>query len=400
MKNIYLDNAATTPIDPRVFDAMLPGLRDEFGNPSSAHAHGRSARAAVEKAREHVAQLLGADASEMVFTSGGTESDNAAIHMMLGAAGGTAPVHFLTSQAEHHAIMQPLEQLEERSVRVDFIGVDSSAVPRLDHVAASFSGDEQLHRCMSLMHVNNETGGILDLQQAAAIADSHSSLIHSDMVQSAGKLPIAIHDLHVDFASLSAHKIHGPKGAGALYIRKGMSVDPMMVGGSQERGRRGGTENLIGIIGLGEAARLAVLEMDERHQRWSTLKMFTTERLGNVFPDIVINGDGDAALPNICSVTFPADAYPMDGELITARCDLSGLSVSSGSACTAGSVIPSHVMKAIGHDDASSISTVRLSYGAQTTEDEVRRGVEVLIEVIQDMLDRSSPLSHSRTAMP
>lgn len=400
MNNIYLDNAATTPIDSRVFDAMLPWLRDEFGNPSSGHAHGRAARSAVEQAREHVATLIGADPAEIVFTSGGTESDNAAIHMMAHAAGHDAPVQFLTSKAEHHAVLQPFELLEKNGRHVDFIDVDMAAVPRIDRALECFAKQGAAKRCMSLMHVNNETGGILDLAAASAAAREHDCLFHSDLVQGAGKVPIDIHELGVDLASLSAHKIHGPKAAGALYVRRGMSVDPLMVGGAQERGRRGGTENLIGIVGLGEAARLAVQEMEERLAQWTAFRHETVERIGNTFPDIIVNGDRGTTLPNICSITFPATAYPVDGELITARCDLAGLSVSSGSACTAGSVIPSHVMRAIGHDDASCIATVRISYGAQTTIDNVRRGTDILVNVIQDMLELSSPSSHSRTAIP
>jgi cysteine desulfurase len=220
------------------------------------------------------------------------------------------------------------------------------------------------------------------------------------MVQSAGKIPIHIHDHHIHFASLSAHKIHGPKGVGALYVKSGTDVIAWMTGGSQERGRRGGTENLIGIVGLGEAARLALLEMNERLERWREYSRECRSLLQSAFGHVIINGEEGSTLPNICSISFPAEHYPIDGEMLTVQCDLSGLSVSSGSACTAGSIIPSHVMKAIGHDDATSVATVRLSFGAQTTIEDVRSGTGILVKVVQEMLERSNPRSHSRIAMP
>ena len=403
MQSVYLDNAATTPLDRRVFDVMLPWLRDEYGNPSSIHGHGRRAKIAIERARAHVAMLIGADPSEIVFTSGGTESDNTAISMATGAAGirpgngNGRGAHYITSPAEHQAVLKPLAHREHMRDVVAWLPVDRAAVPELDSFSAHVGPETRL---CSLMHVNNETGGILPLKSAAASARAHDIAFHTDMVQSAGKLAVDIHDLDVDFASLSAHKIHGPKGTGALYVRGGVDVDALLLGGAQERARRGGTENVAGIVAFGEAARLAILERSERLQHWQEFRAKAVSLLRDAFEHIIINGDGEEVLPSILSVSFPSSQYDIDGEMLPVRCDLAGLAISSGSACTAGSVAPSHVMRAIGHDERTAGASVRLSFGGTTTGDEVRRGTEILIRVVQEMAGPSSRRSHSRMTIP
>jgi len=402
VKSIYLDNAATTPLDRRVFEAMLPWLRDEYGNPSSIHAAGRRAKIAIERARSHVAALIGADASEIVFTSGGTESDNTAILKTAALSGsdatdGSRGAHFISSQAEHQAVLKPLEHRTTLRDTVAWLPVNDAAIPQLETFSTHVGPATRL---CSLMHVNNETGGILPLEEAANTARTHGVTFHSDMVQSAGKLAVDIHELGVDYASLSAHKLHGPKGTGALYVRGGMDLDVLMLGGAQERARRGGTENVAGIVGFGEAARLAVLERRERLQRWRDFRVEAVSLLRDAFEHLLVNGDGEEVLPSILSVSFPAAHYEIDGEMLPVRCDLAGLAISSGSACTAGSVAPSHVMRAIGHGERTAGASVRLSFGGMTTGDDVRRGTEILIRVVQEMAGPSSRRSHSRMIMP
>lgn len=401
---LYLDNAATTPLDQRVFEAMLPWLRDEFGNPSSIHAHGRRAKIAVERARVHVAALIGADPSEIVFTSGGTESNNTAIAMATDtrrghekAETGNGGARSISSSAEHQAVLKPLEHRSHMGETVAWLPVNHAAVPELNAFSAHVGTETRL---LTLMHVNNETGGILPLDKAAELAGTHDVSFHTDMVQSAGKLVIDIHAIGIDFASLSAHKLHGPKGTGALYVRGGIDADAIVRGGAQERGRRGGTENVPGIVGFGEAARLALMEREERLERWRDFRSEAVRMLLDAFAHIIVNGDGNDVLPSILSVSFPSSHYDIDGEMLPVRCDLAGLAISSGSACTAGSVAPSHVMRAIGHDERTAGASVRLSFGRTTMREDVRRGTGILIEVVQEMAGPSSRRSHSRMTMP
>ncbi len=384
MTRIYLDNAATTPLLPQVVDAMLPWLREQHGNPSSVHADGRAAKVAIERAREHIAAMIGADPREIVFTSGGTEGDNAALHMALGSrAQDDAPSRIVSSPAEHHAVHMPLEQLAERGAIVDMLPVNAAGVPRLEDVRKHVDAETTL---CSLMHVNNETGGVLPLGAVGECTRAHDVLLHSDIVQSAGKLPLDVHAIGVDFAAMSAHKIHGPKGVGALYIRGGVDAEAFMVGGGQERGRRGGTENVAGIVGFGEAARLATLEREERFERWKAMRQLFRSRLLETFPTLIVNEEpGDPALPNILSVSFPHDTLPVDGAMLLMNCDLAGVSVSGGSACTAGSVEASHVMRAVGHEERTGAATLRISFGATTTHEEVEDGSLRILRVLQDM---------------
>ncbi|MCB2204199.1 cysteine desulfurase [bacterium] len=384
MKRIYLDNAATTGLLPEVVDAMLPWLREQHGNPSSTHADGRTARVAVEKAREHVARMIGADPREIVFTAGGTESDNSALHMVMEQQDTLNGCHIISSPAEHHAVHMPLDLLAKQGVVIDQLGVDGGAVPRVDMLDASVKPSTIL---CTLMHVNNETGGILPLAEVGRRLHEHDVLFHSDTVQSAGKLDIAIHEAEVDFASMSAHKIHGPKGTGALYVRSGLDAPAFMVGGGQERGRRGGTENVAGIVGFGEAARLALLHREERLERWKEFHALLRGRLLEQWPDLIVNASSEYdMLPNILSVSFPSSSYEVDGAALLMNCDLAGVSVSGGSACTAGSIEASHVMRAVGHDEATGAATLRMSFGATTTREEVEEGCSRILGVLEGML--------------
>ncbi|MBE0645231.1 MAG: cysteine desulfurase [Bacteroidetes bacterium] len=393
---IYLDHAATTPVDPRVLEAMLPFLREQYGNPSSIHGPGRVVKAAIEQAREEVARLINALPAEIVFTSGGTESDNEAVRLAMQIAG-DGRTDILTSPAEHHAVLSACKHAEQTGAVVRYLPVDGAAVPDIDQIDALIG--PQTAFC-SLMHVNNETGGVLPLAETARTLARHDVLFHCDAVQSAGKLPLDVRDIPVSLLSLSAHKIHGPKGVGALYVRNGLRIGQLQFGGGQERGRRGGTENVASIIGFGAAARIAREEMDERHGRWHLLRAIAVGLLNDALPELHYNGGGDASLPNILSITLPSSRYDIDGGALLMNCDVAGLAISSGSACAAGSIEPSHVIRAIGRDDAETAATVRISFGAFTNEEEVRNGIGIFIRVVQEMSARSSPRSHSRMTMP
>lgn len=383
---IYLDHAATTPVDPRVLDAMLPFLGGEYGNPSSIHAAGRRVRAAIERAREEVAALVNAAPAEIVFTSGGTEADNAAVRLGCALAGPSRN-EIITSPAEHHAVLASCEQEEEKGGRtLRFLPVGHAGVPDIGALEAMATPSAAL---CSLMHVNNETGGILPLEAVSSILRPLGILFHTDAVQSAGKLPIDVRATQVDLLSMSAHKIHGPKGVGALYVRSGLRIPRLQAGGGQERGRRGGTENVAGIVGFGAAARLAQEEMTARYRTWEELRSVAEAMLSQAYPELRYNGRGQEVLPNILSVTFPAARYELDGGALLMNCDMAGLAVSGGSACTAGSIEPSHVIRAMGHADAATAATVRISFGARTDVAELREGIGILIDVVGRMLARA-----------
>ena len=383
---IYLDHAATTPLDARVLEAMLPYLREHYGNPSSAHAPGRRVRAAIEHARGQVAALIGAAPAEIIFTSGGTESDNAAVRIGCALARETQR-EIITAPAEHHAVLAACEAQEPRGFTLRRLPVNEAAVPDVDTLERVAGPETAL---CSLMHVNNETGGILPLARCAELLRSRGVLFHTDAVQSAGKLPLNVREVGVDLLSCSAHKIHGPKGVGALYVRGGLRIPGLQLGGGQERGRRGGTENAAGIVGFGAAAEFAIAEMQTRMQRWTQFRHDAEGMLTEAFPALRCNGRGDEVQSNILSVTFPTNVYPLDGGALLMNCDMAGLAVSGGSACTAGSIEPSHVIRAIGHADAEHAATVRISFGAETTVREVREGMEILIREIRNMRAREN----------
>jgi cysteine desulfurase len=319
-----------------------------------------------------------------VFTSGGTESDNAAVRLGLAMTDGNRN-EIITSPAEHHAVLSACELEAKRGAAIRMLPVNEAAIPDIEAIDAMVGPRTAL---CTLMHVNNETGGILPLDTAAARLKEHDVLFHTDAVQSAGKLPIDVRRTPVDLLSLSAHKIHGPKGVGALFVRSGHRIESLQHGGGQERGRRGGTENVAGIVGFGAAARLALSEMETRMAHWRSLRDMTERRLAAVFPDIRFNGRSERVLPNILSVSFPASLYPLDGGALLMNCDMAGLAVSGGSACTAGSIEPSHVIRAIGHEDAETAATVRISFGAWTEPLEVDHGLDLLIATVQEMLRR------------
>ncbi len=393
---IYLDHAATTPVDPRVREAMLPFLGEQYGNPSSIHGPGRVVKAAIEHAREQVAALINATPGDIVFTSGGTESDNEAIRLAMELAG-AGQNEIITSPAEHHAVLSACMQEGRRGAVTRLLSVTGAAVPDIGELESMIGPRTAL---CTLMHVNNETGGILPLAETVELLQRHEVLSHCDAVQSGGKLALDVRAVPVDFLSLSAHKIHGPKGVGALYVRKGLRVGQLQFGGGQERGRRGGTENVASIVGFGTAAALAREEMPDRMARWRSLRSEAVAMLNAALPSLHFNGGDEATLPNILSVTLPSEYYDIEGGALLMNCDLAGLAISSGSACAAGSIEPSHVIRAIGREDAETAATVRISFGGHTAAEEMREGIGIFIRVVQEMLARSNPRSHSRITIP
>jgi cysteine desulfurase len=366
---IYLDYAATTPVDPRVAAAMQPFFTERFGNAGSIHAFGQAARAAVDDARRVVARLIGASAGDIVFTAGATESNNAAIFGAV-AASARDDRHVITAATEHHAVLEPCRWLARHGVAVTVLPVDEHGLVDPDAVRRAIRPGTVL---MTIMHSNNEIGTLAPVAEIAAIARAHGVLFHTDATQSAGIVPLDVQALGVDLLSLSAHKRYGPKGIGALYIRAGVRIDPMLHGGSQERGRRGGTENVPGIVGFGEAARLAQDVMAGEAPRVAALRDRLVSGLV-ALGGARANGHPLARLPGVASVSFAG----ADSESLLLALDLEGVAASSGSACTSGSLEPSHVIAALGLPAEFAAGTLRFSLGRWTTEADVDRVLAVM----------------------
>ena len=385
MRRIYLDHTATTPLDPRVMEAMRPCFSEAFGNASSVHAYGREARVLLERARGIIAEAVGAEPAEIFFTSGGTEADNLAITGVMSAAGERGGI--VTSSAEHHAVLEPCRHLAEKGKDVSFLPVDGHGAVDLDALRRQTGEGTAL---VSIMHANNETGTLSAIQSIAGIAHQAGALFHTDAVQSAGKIPLDVRGLGVDLMTLSAHKMYGPKGIGALFVRRGVPLDPMLRGGGQERGRRPGTENVPLAVGFAEAFRLALQEREEESVRLRWLRDGLERRLCELFPGIIVNGDPGARLPHILNVSFRASEYPLEGDMLVMNMDLEGIALTSGSACTSGSLDPSHVILAMGRDEQTAKATLRFSFGKGNTMDDVEHVAEKLNVVIRRMLKKSA----------
>ncbi len=384
MSRIYMDYNATTPADPRVVEAMLPYFTEKFGNPSSPHSVAHEPRAAIERAREQVASCLGSQPSEVVFTSGGSESDNAAIK---GVAFAHLPErgHIITSAIEHHAVLSTCEYLEkEFGFSVTYLPVNADGLVDARDVRRAVRGDTCL---ISVMHVNNEVGTIQPLKEIADIAREHDITFHTDAVQSVGKLPVNVNALGVDLLSLSAHKLYGPKGVGALYVRAGTRMHPIAHGGSHERGMRAGTENVAGIVGLAKAVELAVDEMDRETARLSALRDRLQNTLLREISDVVLNGHRENRIPVMANVSF----LFVEGESIVLSLDMEGIAVSTGSACTTDATGPSHVLAAMGVEPNVAQGSVRFGLGRYTVESDVDR-VLALMPKIVERLRMISPL--------
>ncbi|MGH2410068.1 MAG: cysteine desulfurase family protein [Chloroflexota bacterium] len=371
---IYLDHAATTALDPQVLEAMLPYLTNHFGNPSGLYGEARSARQALDRARGSVAAGLGAKASEIIFTSGGSESDNAAIKGAVWAA--NAPgAHIITTSIEHHAVLHTCTWLEHFGVETTYLPVDPEGMVDPAQVAAAIRPTTAL---ISVMHANNEIGVIQPLAEIAAVARAHGIPLHADAVQSAGQIPTLVDALGVDLLSLSAHKLYGPKGIGALYVRRGTPWLPLQQGGGQERGRRAGTENVAGIVGLATALDLSVAGMDHEDTRLRALRDDLIAGILTAIPGSRLNGHPIARLPGNANFSFPN----VDGEALLLSLDRHGVAASSGSACTAGSIDPSHVLLALGLDRELAAGALRLTLGRHTTTDEIALVKELLPELV------------------
>ncbi|HTV56307.1 MAG TPA: cysteine desulfurase NifS [Terriglobia bacterium] len=375
MRRIYLDHNATTPLAPEVFEAMKPYLTEEFGNASSIHSWGQRAKAAVEEARESVARLVGAQPGEIVFTSGGTESDNMAVFGAVEAARTTATKHVVTTAIEHHAVLYAARALENRGVSVTYVPVGESGVVDPGDIERSLRPQTVL---VSVMHANNELGTIQPVEEIATLARERGIAFHTDAVQSAGKVPVDAGALGVRLLSLSAHKFHGPKGVGALYVRKGASLRPLMFGGHHERDRRPGTENVPAIVGLGRAAEIAREHLDEEAAHVRRLRDRLEEGLLHSVPQIHVNGDRSRRLPGTTSISFEA----VDGEGFVIALDLRGIACSTGAACSSGSLEPSHVLSAIGKNREQARSTVRFSLGAINSSEDIDYALEVIPQVV------------------
>lgn len=376
MRTIYLDNNATTAVAPEVRDAMLPYLTDLYGNPSSMHTFGGQVGRAVEEAREKMAALLGAQPDEILFTSCGSESDNTALWSALQ----TQPEkrRIITTRVEHPAILSVCQYWERQGYHVTYLGVDSKGRLNLDEYAAALSEDTAL---VSVMMANNEVGNIYPVQKMAEMAREKGVLFHTDAVQAVGKVPFRLSETAIDMLSLSGHKLHAPKGIGVLYIRKGVRFRPFLRGGHQERGRRAGTENVPYIIGMGEAARLAAASMEAERRDVARLRDRLESGLLKAIPDCMVNGDEENRLPNTSNIAFKN----VEGEAILLMLDRHGICASSGSACTSGSLEPSHVLRAMGIPFNYAHGSVRFSLSRYTTEDEVDYVIAHMPEVIQTL---------------
>ena len=383
MRRIYLDHTATTPLDPRVMESMRPCFSETFGNASSVHSYGRDARELLERARGTIAEGVGAEPAEIFFTSGGTEADNLAIMGVMSAVRSRKGI--VTSRAEHHAVLEPCRYLADSGMDVSILPVDLRGAVDVGALRAQVGGGTAL---VSIMHGNNETGTISAIAAIAGIAHEAGALIHTDAVQSAGKIPVNVRELGVDLMTLSAHKMYGPKGIGALFVRRGVPLDPMLRGGGQERGRRPGTENVPLAVGFAEAFRLALLEREEESFRLRVLRDSLELRIREAFPPVIVNGEGGERLPHILNISFPGDVYRLEGDMLVMNMDLEGIALTSGSACTSGSLDPSHVILAMGRDERTAKATLRFSFGKGNTTDDVGYVAEKLSAVVKRMVKK------------
>ena len=373
----YLDHAATTPVLPEVKEAMLPFLEEDFGNPSSVHAAGRRAKAAVEDARERVAAAIGASPSELVFTAGGTEADNLAIKGAVRKLRGNGD-HIVTTSFEHHAVLDTIEWLEGMGIHGTLVNVPSDGVVTPDGVAGAITAGTIL---VSVITVNNEIGTVQPIAEIAAAAKESSSkaIVHTDAVQALGNVPVDVKSWGVDLAAFSAHKLGGPKGVGVLYVRSGVPVEPILHGGGHERGLRSGTLNVAGIAGFGVAAEIAAREVDLKAERLAKMRDRLLEGIRMELPDIVVNGDLDRRAAGNLNISIPNT----EGETLLLLLDQAGIAASAGSACQSGAIDPSHVLVAIGVPRKLAIGSLRFSLGRASTDADVDAVLEALPGVVE-----------------
>lgn len=382
MKRIYLDNAATTPVRPEVLNAMMQFYKDRFGNPSALYSYGQEAKKAIEEARDKVAAAIGASEDEIFFTSGGTESDNWALK---GAAYALKDKgnHIITSSVEHHAILHTCQYLENQGFEITYLPVDEYGLVDPNELKRAIKDNTIL---VSIMYANNEIGTIEPIEELVKVAHEKGVLFHTDAVQAVGNVPVDVKKLNVDMLSMSAHKIYGPKGVGALYIKKGLRIDTLLQGGAQERNRRAGTENVAGIVGFGSAIELITKNIDEHMEKLTKLRDKLIDGILKI-PYTRLNGHPIKRLPGNVNVSFEF----IDGESLILSLDMEGICASSGSACTAGSIDPSHVLLAIGLPEEIAHGSLRLTIGEENTEEEIDEVINKLSKIV-DRLRQMSPL--------
>ncbi len=383
MRRVYLDNNATTRMAEEVLEVMLPYYRDIYGNASSIHQFGRPARKAIDEARIHVAELLGAASpEEVIFTSGGTESDNFAIKGVVQALRAKGD-HIITTGIEHHAVLKTCKSLEKEGLKVTYLGVDKYGVVNLEELKKAITDKTIL---ITIMYANNEVGTIEPIIEIGKIAKERGVYFHTDAVQAVGKLDLKVKDMNINLLSMSGHKIYGPKGIGALYIKKGTKITPQILGGHHEMGKRAGTENVAGIVGLGRAAELAKREIPSE-SRIKDLRDYLYNGITSSIEEIHLNGQAENRLPNTLNVSF---TY-LEGESIILNLDMEGIAASTGSACTSGTLEPSHVLKAMGLDPVNIQGSVRFSLGRDNTKEDMDYVIGVLPPIIK-RLRAMSPL--------
>src|SRR5688572_11350190 len=385
---IYLDHNATTPVSAAVADAMMRALQDLFGNASSVHYYGQQAKAAIDDARSAVAALLGAEPSEIVFTSGGTEADNFAIRGAAEALEPTGRKHLITSGIEHEAVLNTFKALAKRGWRTTVVPLDASGIVSADRLREALTDDTAL---VSVMHANNEIGTIQPIAELATVAHSRGALFHTDAVQSAGKIAVNVRALGIDLLAVSAHKFYGPKGIGALWAKRGVRLAPFLSGGKQERNRRAGTENVPGAIGMGVAASRALKKMDAEGTRLAALRDRLEAGVLSSVPNTDVNGARDARVPNTTNISFDR----IEAESLLIALDLEGVAVSTGSACSSGTLEPSHVLKAMGLSSHRAQNSIRFSLGESNTEEQIDHVVSILPRIVTKLRNLSAVGSRS-----
>ena len=382
MNNVtYLDHAATTPVDPMVLDAMLPYLRDNFGSASTLYSIGRETKEAVEEARANIAELIGAKSEEIYFTSGGTESDNWAIFGVTEARAKQGN-HIITSKIEHHAILEPFHYLEKNGYQTTILPVDENGFVSVEELSNSITDKTVL---ITVMHANNEVGTIQPVEEIGKIAKAKGIHFHTDTVQTIGHIPVKVDDIGCDSLSISAHKLYGPKGTGAMYLRKGSRIARFMQGGGQENNRRAGTHNVAGIAGFGKAAELAIARMADEAEKTTRLRDALIAGIEAKIPDVKLNGDRFKLLPNNVNFSFTG----IEGESMILLMDMQGICVSSGSACTSGSLDPSHVLLALGMKHEQAHGSLRMTLGKDNTMEDIEKVLAVLPGIVNRLREMS-----------
>jgi len=381
LERIYVDHAATSPMDPRVIERITNTMQAAFGNPSSIHAFGREARHLVDEARDTLAKAIGAEANEIIFTSGGTEADNYAI-LGVAEANRKNGRHIITTQIEHHAVLHTCEQLEKKGYDITYLPVDEQGCVSVQAVADALRDDTIL---VTIMFGNNEVGTLQPIKEIGELLKNHSAVFHTDAVQAFGLIDIDVKALNIDLLSVSAHKINGPKGIGFLFAKKGVKLAPLIFGGEQERKRRAGTENVAAITGFEEAVKISIAEREQKANRYNHYKEIILSSLKKAEINFSPNGSLEKSLPHVLNLSFPGT----DVEAMLVNLDLAGIAASSGSACTAGSIEPSHVLVAMfGHESDRIRNSIRFSFGLGNTDEQIEKVAEATAKIVKRLTNR------------